>query len=85
MQTDMKSLITYNDSSRADFDAETQSVLDTLLKSYPLVQVENDKNAEEKNRWFVQVSESGEQLPKGVYGSTVTEAAIRLAAALKVV
>ena len=85
MQTDMKSLITYNDSSRAEFDVDTRSVLDTLLERYPLVQIEGDENAVEKNRWFVQVSESREQLPKGVYGASVKEAAVRLVSALKIV
>ena len=82
--SNMKSLITYDDSNRVDFDHETRSILDALLQRYSLVQIELDKHAAEKNRWFVQVSESREQLPAGVYGSSLLEAAARLAAALKV-
>lgn len=80
----MQCFITYDDTSKEFFEPQTRRILDRLAVSYPVVEIECRNHAEQDSRWFVQVAESKENIPVGYFGSTVAEAASRVASALKI-
>ena len=80
----MPTVITYDDSTREQFDADTQGVLDLIQKEFPVVEIELP-TAGKPMQWFVQVyRKAHSDMPEGFFGKTPLEAAERMARALKI-
>ncbi len=79
----MAALTRYDATTRRDFDSTTRLVLDLLADKYPAVEIEGPNERDENSKWFVQVMHENGNMPTGFFGSTIEEAARRLASALK--
>ena len=80
----MANVISYDSSTRDQFDAETQSILDLIYEQFPLVEIEFPVDGKPR-QWFVQVYRNGnDHLPEGFFGDTTFQAASRVARALNI-
>lgn len=80
----MADVIPYDATTRNQFDAETQAILDLIHKRFPLVEIEFPVSGKSR-QWFVQVYRNGSnRMPEGFFGDTTLQAAARVAKALNI-
>ena len=79
----MANVISYDSATRDQFDIKTQTVLDSIQRQFPIVEIELPLD-DESQQWFVQVYRDGNDMPEGFFGETTYEAALRVANALKI-